>query len=257
MKKTSIALYALVLTSFCSCMETSGTAGCAEQETMYQVSTLQSLMDGHYDGVVPVSELRRYGNIGLGTFQQVDGEMIVLDGSVYQALSDGSVQIADDSMGVPFATVTFFDNDLECTIEKAASLEELIARLSETVQANGQNLIYIALIEVKDCNVLVRSVVKQDEPYRPLAQVLETDQREFNYSGTDGIVVAVYFPSFFSMQNSIGWHCHFISSDRTKGGHLLDFSSSTPMKANFDQTPYFTMYMPQPDDLSLSDLNRW
>lgn len=254
-KRAGIAIQALAIGTVCGCRDSYSTDGGAERETMYQVSTLQSLMVGNYDGFVSVSELRGHGNIGLGTFQRADGEMIVLDGTVYQARSDGSVLVADDSLDVPFATVTFFDSDFACTIENARSLDELTGWLTETVQANGQNLIYIARIDVQDCNVLVRSVVPQDKPYRPLAQALLTDQCCFTYNGTGGTIVAVYFPKFFNMQNATGWHCHFISGDRTKGGHLLGFSSAAPMEAHFDRTPYFNMYMPQSDDFARCDLD--
>ena len=55
---------------------------------MYQVSTLQALMLGYSRAVISVSELLNHGNIGLGTFKDVDGEMIVLDGSCYRAMEN-------------------------------------------------------------------------------------------------------------------------------------------------------------------------
>ena len=253
---TLITALASLLTGMSGCKDPSDTTDVASEETMFQVSTLQSLMAGNYDGFIPVSELRRHGDIGLGTFDRIDGEMIVLDGTVFQARYDGSVQTADDKTGVPFATVTFFDSDIQQVIEKADSLEELTERLTETVVANDSNIIYITRIDVKDCaKVLVRSALPQEKPYRPLAQVLTTDQREFSYSNISGTIVAVYFPAFFDRQNTPGWHCHFISDDRTRGGHLLDFASSTPFEVHFDITPYFNMYMPSDDAFASSDLS--
>ena len=55
------------------------------RETIYQVALLQSLTQGYYDGIILVSELKQHGDTGIGTFEGVNGEMIVLDGKVYQA----------------------------------------------------------------------------------------------------------------------------------------------------------------------------
>lgn len=227
------------------------------RESMYQVATLQSLMVGNYDGFVSVGELRRYGDIGLGTFDAVDGEMIVLDGKVYQARYDGSVRVADDGLGVPFATVTCFDSDIVRTIDKVESMEQLTSKLSDVVEEKGKNLIYAVRIDVDKCeSLLVRSELPQNKPYRPLVEVLVDDQREFTYQDVSGTVVAVYFPSFFTSQNTPGWHCHFISSDRSKGGHMLNIKTSAASAAIFDATPYFNMYMPEDGAFANCNLNK-
>lgn len=218
----------------------------ADRETMYQVATLQSLMVGNYDGFVSVSELRQHGDIGVGTFERIDGEMIVLDGTVYQARYDGSVRKAYDNIGVPFATVTYFDCDTVVTVDRIDDLKSLAARLDETIDNTGRNLIYAVRIDVSECKkVVVRSEVPQDKPYRMLAETMTTAQREFSYENIGGTIVAVYFPSFFASQNAPGWHFHFISDERTKGGHVLDLSVGIPVKVRIDATPYFNLYMPE------------
>lgn len=47
---------------------------------MYQVSSLQALALGYSRAVVTVGELLQQGDTGLGTYEDVNGEMIVLDG---------------------------------------------------------------------------------------------------------------------------------------------------------------------------------
>lgn len=240
------------VTVLCSCSN-----GAGKSETMYQVATLQSLMAGNYGGFVSTGVLRSMGDIGLGTFNGVDGEMIVLDGKVWQARADGSVNAAPDSLGVPFATVTHFDEDFTAPINGTESLSGLMKALTESVAAHGRNLIYVARIDIDNCDkVLVRSELAQDKPYRPLAVALETDQREFTYENIGGSIVAVYFPSFFATQNAPGWHCHFISNDRSHGGHMLDVAFSGQVVARFDATPYFLMYLPEDKEFSQKDLDR-
>ncbi len=58
---------------------------------IYQVSTLQALALGYTRSVVTVEQLLEHGDTGLGTFQDVDGEMIVVDGVCYQAKQDGGI----------------------------------------------------------------------------------------------------------------------------------------------------------------------
>lgn len=257
---SALAICAVALTACSSDDDINGSTvpqTAVNPETMYQIATLQSLMIGNYDGFIPVGELRKFGNFGLGTFDAVDGEMIVLDGTVYQARYDGSVNIAHDAIGVPFATVTSFDTDITQSLGKVENMQQLVEQLTSVVENNGRNLIYAVRIDVNNCeSILVRSELPQTKPYRPLAEALSTDQREFSYHNIGGTVVAVYFPSFFTSQNTPGWHCHFISADRTRGGHMLDIRFSAPALAQYDVTSYYNMFMPSEGSFSQGDLSR-
>lgn len=216
-----------------------------DNETMYQVSTLQSLLDGGYDGHITVEELRNHGDIGVGTFDKIDGEMIVVDGTVYQARYDGSVNIANDSLTVPFANVTRFDRDVTIILPKVAGLPDLTARLNEAIREHGASQIYMARMDVANCeSIHVRSELPQHKPYRSLAEVLQTDQREFTYTNIGGTIVALYFPDFFDKQNSTGWHLHFLSADKKKGGHMFDITTNDSVTVHIDATPYYKLYMP-------------
>ena len=100
-----------------------------DSETIYQVALLQSLTQGYYDGIIKVSELKEHGDIGIGTFEGVNGEMIVLDGKVYQALGDGTVQEADENETVPFSNVTFFDSDVSVKLKDIKDMGSVIKLL--------------------------------------------------------------------------------------------------------------------------------
>ena len=50
------------------------------QHTLYQVSTATALVEGIYQGAVRVATLREHGDLGLGTFENLDGEMVIVDG---------------------------------------------------------------------------------------------------------------------------------------------------------------------------------
>ena len=73
------------------------------RDVMYQVSLLQSLAYGDYCGSVTVKELKQHGDVGIGTFHGLNGELILLDGTAYRAAGDGSVEAVSDEETIPFS----------------------------------------------------------------------------------------------------------------------------------------------------------
>ena len=207
------------------------------RETVFQVALLQSLTQGYYDGIIKVSELKQHGDTGIGTFEGVNGEMIVLDGKVYQALGDGSVKEADDNETVPFSNVTFFDKDLSVTLSKMENINSLKETLTKTVNENGKNLFYMVKINGTFQKMFVRSELKQEKPYKTL----------------DKAVVALYCPDYMGGLNTPGWHFHFISDDKTKGGHILELAFDSA-QAEFDSTQDFDMYLSDNSDFQKMEL---
>ena len=252
MKKiTAILLAAAMMISFaaCSAQQSEKTedaekteAAETDRETVYQVALLQSLTQGYYDGIIKVSELKQHGDTGIGTFEGVNGEMIVLDGKVYQALGDGSVKEADENETVPFSNVTFFDEDITVSLSQTDNINSLKDTLTKTVNENGKNLFYMVKINGTFKKMYVRSEIKQEKPYKTLDKALATDQREFNYENISGTVVALYCPDYMGGLNTPGWHFHFISDDKTKGGHILELAFDSA-QAKFDLTKDFDMYL--------------
>ncbi len=226
----------------------------SDKDKVYQVALLQSLTLGQYDGVITVEDLKKHGDIGIGTYEGVNGEMIYLDGEMYQALGDGSVVIADESETVPFATVAYFDKDDEVKDVKVESLDEMKEKLNKIVKDNGSNQFYFIKAEGTYEDMQVRSELKQEKPYKTLDEALKTDQREFEYKDVDGTLVAIYFPEYFSTLNTPGWHFHFISDDKSMGGHVLDLSNFEG-DIKVSEMNQFEMYCPDTDTFNDEDLS--
>ena len=269
-KLTAILLAAAMMASLAACSsqqesksETTekATEKTAEQtadkntETVYQVALLQSLTQGYYDGIIKVSELKQHGDIGIGTFEGVNGEMIVLDGKVYQALGDGSVKEADENETVPFSNVTFFDSDIKETLSDIENVDALKAALDKIVDENGRNMFYFVRIDGDFEKMNVRSELQQEKPYKSLDKALATDQREFNYDDAKGTVVGLYCPDYMGGLNTPGWHFHFISDDKAKGGHILDLSFKSA-EAQLDKTPEFDMTLSDTDTFQEMELSK-
>ena len=225
----------------------------SDRDTFFQVSLLQELTFGDYHGSVSVKNLKLKGDAGLGTFDGLDGEMIMLDGSVYKAKGDGTVELADDSEMIPFCGITFLDDDITWSVENIETYDKLLGILNQKVEENGRNRFYAARIAGRFSEMNVRSEYAQEEPYKPLAKVLETDQTFYDYSDIDGTIVAMYCPPYMSDLNASGWHLHFISDDKTKGGHVLGLRIEKADIA-LDLTDSFEMKLPDNDMFSGFDL---
>ncbi len=113
-------------------------AGCtptAERDVLFQTATLGALVEGVYDGNLAVGELKKHGDMGLGTFDALDGEMVMLDGRVYRIRADGKAEAVGNEETTPFAMVTFFEADHTGSLEgpfDLAHLEEMLDKVLPT-----------------------------------------------------------------------------------------------------------------------------
>ena len=223
--------------------------------SIYQVALLQSLAQGCLGGIITVGELKKHGDTGIGTFDGLDGEMIVLDGTVYQALGDGSVVIAAEDETVPFSNVTFFEEDFRLPIGRIPDLAALQNKLNAFVRENGPNLFNMVKIKGAFSSVRVRSESKQAKPYRQLDVALAADQVEYGYEKIGGTLVGLYCPDYMGTLNSTGWHFHFIAEDLTRGGHVLRVSVAEAT-ASICAVSGFTLEVPTAPEFQSLDLSR-
>ena len=225
----------------------------AERDVINQVSLLQGLTFGDYNGSIPVAQLKELGDTGIGTFDALNGELIMLDGIVYRAAYDGTIEVVPDEETIPFSNVTFFDIDENIQLSGIDSVNTLKDMLDQKVSQTGDNRFYMVTVEGVFNTMQVRSELPQTKPYKPLAVVLETDQTFFDYENIAGTVVGLYCPAYMSDLNAVGWHFHFISDDRQAGGHVLNFSAED-ISVSIDRSDYFAMVLPDNEMFNNFDL---
>lgn len=242
---------AAVYTSFAKLQDTANATG--DHEVLYQVSTIDALMQGVFDGVQTVGEIRKKGDFGIGTFDALDGEMIVLDGVVYQAKADGHIYTTADSQTTPFATVTYFNRDHAVTTDRPMNLSVFSSTMAGMLPTG--NMIYAVRMDRTFPFMKVRAIPAQEKPYPTLANA-SANQSVYTYSETTGTVVGFYTPVFFKGINVAGYHLHFISDDRKIGGHILDLTVPANTTVDYDITPGFAMALPTSGDFTGVDLSQ-
>ena len=208
--------------------------------TLFQISTSTALVEGLYQGAVNVATIKEHGDFGLGTFENVDGEMIVLDGHVYQALSNGQVHEAPDAELVPFAVVTHFTPEKSFKLAKISSMDNLFEQLE--AHRKSDNVFFAIKGKGTFAWVKVRSVGKT-APGTRFDEVAKK-QKEFEFENIAGTLVGFWTPTYASAINIPGYHLHFISDDRKAGGHHLNIrGQQIDMQLNLELD--FRMALPE------------
>ncbi len=245
--KTIIALLATTLLA----LLLSGQCTAQDDDVLFQVSTIDALMQGVFDGFYSFNDLEAQGDFGIGTFDALDGEMIALDGDYYQVKADGVAYPVQGNMTAPFAAVTRFEVDQTAALENAGNFTELARQLDRHLPS--PNAFYALRIDGTFPYVQTRSVPAQEKPYPRLAEAVK-NQSVFNFTNVTGSVVGIWAPEFAKGVNVPGYHLHFITEDRKAGGHILDIQVANAT-AQVDVTAGFAMQLPSSGDFYEVDLS--
>lgn len=192
-----------------------------DHHTIYQVSTSGALVQGVYQGCVRVADIKRHGNFGLGTFDGLDGEGIMLDGTCWQARSDGSVRVAPEEALAPFWATTFFAADRTATLPSVASWEDLTAQLDALRRSDN----LFCAIRVEGTFERIHYRVACKSAHGTDLVTATSHQTEFSQQGISGSLLGFWTPSYARTINVPGYHLHLLSADHQYGGHILDLEA--------------------------------
>lgn len=189
----------------------------SSKHPLYLCAPVNALVEGIYEENIPLSEIRRHGDFGLGTFDDLDGEMVMAEGKIYQITADGDAHEVSEELHTPFAVVTFFEPTFTETFDEAMRYEAFLGRLDALLPS--PNLFYAFRITGRFAQLKARSVPKQHN-YRPLTEAAH-EQHEFVFDDVEGSLTGFFTPAFMASLNVPGLHLHFLDLDRRRGGHLL------------------------------------
>jgi acetolactate decarboxylase len=193
-----------------------------DRHTLFQVSTSNALVQGVFRGSVTVGDLKRNGDFGLGTFEDLDGELVMIDGVCYRASGGGVVNQPSDETPVPFAVVTHFHPDTSTTTGPGSFND-----LTSTIDAlrPSENLFVGIRVEGRFDRLSLRAACAA-EPGEGLLEAT-AHQSEFKVTDEVGTLVGFWAPLYARAVNVPGYHFHFISEDRALGGHLLGMEAGS------------------------------
>lgn len=189
-----------------------------DHSTLFQVSSSTALVEGIYKGEVTVGALRAHGDFGLGTFAELDGEMVVVDGRFYQVRADGVAREVDDQARTPFAVITRFApgqsvDDVTCV--SLAELSAIIDRLRDSA-----NAFYAIRVDGELERLHTRAMCRTQEGV-PLVEAA-AHQPEFELANVRATMVGFWTPAYAKTLAVPGYHLHALTADRQAGGHVLD-----------------------------------
>ncbi len=219
--------------------------------TLFQVSTSAALVEGLYQGAVQVSRLLGHGDFGLGTFIDLDGEMVVLDGVCYQVSSTGTVAKVEGDRLIPYAVVTRFNAEFSKQIDPLDGYSRLVSVCDEL--RDSDNVFYAFRVEGRFSFVKTR--VMKAVPEGTGLKTAASGQKEFLFKEVGGTLVGLWSPGFAGSFSVPGYHFHFLSSDRKKGGHVLECQASGVAVAGCAMNEMHVS-LPETEEFLKADLTR-
>ena len=220
-----------------------------ERHSLFQVSTSNALVQGVFQGTVTVGELKRNGDFGLGTFEGLDGELIMLDGVCYRATGGGVVTSPPDDARVPFAVVTHFRSDSSLTTSPG-SLADLTTALDGS--RPSENLFVGIRAEGRFERLSLRAACAAESGENLLEATAH--QSEFTVVQEEGTLIGFWAPLYARAVNVPGYHFHFISEDRSLGGHLLDMEAG-PLDVGIHVESELHIAIPETEEFLAADLS--
>jgi len=221
-------------------------------DTLTQYSTINALLNKVYEGEMTVGEVKQYGDFGLGTFNSMNGEMVVLDGHLYRISADGAAREPGDDEKIPFTSVTYFGTDLKFDLTSGIGFDSLEKKIDSILPT--KNIIYAIKITGEFEKVKTRSVPEQNKPYKSITEIVKT-QPTFEFENVKGTVLGFYCPRYMKGINVSGYHFHFLTEDKKAGGHILELTTGKCI-LEIDKTSGLNLILPGSKDFYDVDLTQ-
>lgn len=222
----------LVICSLIACQKAKETTVAKESEKVeikkksdvfYHYSIWYAFVNKIFDGNLLAKELKEKGDIGLGSYDRLDGELIMLDGILYRATQDGKVTIANDTDKIVYANAAFFDAEKTFKIDAVENYASLRSKINE--QLPSKNLFYAFKIHGKFKKMKCGGLHKQDKPFKDGLDVLIPKRPIFERENFSGTMVGFFCPDFIGDINVKAYHLHFVSDDKQFAGHVMEFEA--------------------------------
>jgi len=223
-------------------------------DVFYQYSIWFAFVNKIFDGDLKVSKLKSKGDIGLGSFDFLEGELVMLDGVAYMIPESGEVRIGEDHEEIVYADATFFDEDGSFSMEGPTDFESFKAALDGEMKS--PHYFYAYKVHGNFDYVKLGGVPQVERPFSDGLDVLLPRRPVFETENISGTLVGFYCPDFIGDINARGHHFHFISDDRKWGGHMMEFKNSDGFTVPFDEIHSYAFDLPASTDFEQVKLDK-
>ncbi len=251
--KYCLLFYIIILLACNNTSPATATNGKKPHNEFYHYSLWAALVNKIYDGNLTIKEAKAHGDIGLGSYNGVDGELIMIDGILYQVPSSGEVKLPNDTMLIPYLNATFFDKEFSFDINDRVSYDSLRKKIERHFPS--RNFFYAFKIHGEFDSLKLGSLQRQERPYQQGLDSLLPKRPTFNHKNISGIMVGFYCPDFIGDINVTGFHLHFLSDDKKVGGHVMEFTGKN-FKVDMDKLTSYRFVLPETDDYDKVNLEK-
>jgi acetolactate decarboxylase len=211
--------------------------------TFFQYNIWGAFVNRVFDGSMTVKELKEKGNIGLGSFDLLDGELVMLDGITYRIREDGSVSVGKDADEIIYADATFFNKDETFSINGFLNYDSLRKVLNLKIPT--PNNFYAFKISGTFDSIVLGGLHKQNPPFSKGLDVLIPSRPVFRGAAVKGTMVGFFCPAFIGDINTAGYHFHFISDDKKLGGHVMELKATKQLKVEVQKLLNYEFRLPE------------
>ena len=217
-----------------------------KHDTYFHYSIWHAFVNKVFDADLKVRTLKANGDIGLGSYDFLDGEMVMLDGIPYIIREDGEVSIGAADDEIVYANAAFFDEDGSFPINETVDFEKFRAAINAHLPT--LNLFYAFKVHGTFNTLKLGGLNKQEKPFDDGLDVLIPARPIFEGENIEGTMVGFFCPQFIGDINTTGYHFHFIADDLKMGGHVMEFESAEPLEVKYDEMNNYHFYLPDNED---------
>lgn len=191
------------------------------ENTVHQYAPTVALLNSIYEGVITPEQMVQQGNIGLGTVNHLDGELIAVDGIVYTIDAEGGIKKAPSNLKSPNMTMINFQPKETVEVVNIDSYEALTNALKIHMTSKNSFYVYRIIGEFKYLKMASAHKVESDDV--SLFDYLDT-RVMYTRENIKGTLVGLFTPDYLGNIVIPGMHFHFLSKDIKLGGHLEDIN---------------------------------
>lgn len=186
--------------------------------TLDQVGTYDYLTQPDFAGLTSVGTVAEGNSIGLGTFEDLNGELVMVGGEVFQVRPDGLPREVDPDTLTPFMQAIDFKPTVNVPVAPGTQCEDLDPMIQEAAAQN--NGIIAVRVRGTFTDLTTRSVTADPPPYQPLSQTI-AEQTKFPLGERRAVLVGFWQGKDALGLGQDGLHLHGLTADKSAGGHVL------------------------------------